>query len=203
MLRFDGQVALITGAAGGLGHCWSQILHSRGAACILVDIDPRVLEQHAPSVSSTDGSLSRWDVIVANCASERECRHVVDQIYGKHGRIDILVHASTLVQDAAFRKMTQAQWATVLEHDLTSAFTMTRAVWSAMREQNYGRIVLCTSASGLYGNFGQVRINAILLIPDANMRVCTFRRPIMQRRRVAFGVLPRHLVLKGGRTALV
>ncbi|RHY88700.1 hypothetical protein DYB37_008476 [Aphanomyces astaci] len=153
MLRFDGQVALVTGAAGGLGQEWARSLHARGATCVLVDIDPRVLQLVKPASSSSD---AKWECVVANCANEKTGRQVVENVLTTHGRVDILVHASTQVQDAAFRKMTRSQWDAVLENDLTSAFTMTRAVWSSMRQQNYGRILLCTSASGLYGNFGQV-----------------------------------------------
>ncbi|EQC40509.1 hypothetical protein SDRG_02400 [Saprolegnia diclina VS20] len=153
MLAFDGQVALVTGAAGGLGSTWARFLHERGATCVLVDSDPRVLQ--LPSAPST-----RWTAVVANCADEREGRRVVDEIVSVHGRVDILLHAATQVHDAAFRKMTRDQWEAVLEHDLSSAFTMTRAVWTAMRQQTYGRILLCTSASGLYGNFGQANYAA-------------------------------------------
>ncbi|KAF0693957.1 Aste57867_15125 [Aphanomyces stellatus] len=152
MLRFDGQVALITGAAGGLGQEWAKALHSRGATCVLVDIDQRVLQLTPPSSESA----AKWECVVANCANERSGRQVVEHVLTTHGRVDILLHATTQVQDAAFRKMTRTQWDMVLDNDLTSAFTMTRAVWAAMRQQNYGRILLCTSASGLYGNFGQV-----------------------------------------------
>ncbi|RQM30683.1 hypothetical protein B5M09_013366, partial [Aphanomyces astaci] len=122
------------------------------ATCVLVDIDPRVLQLVKPASSSSD---AKWECVVANCANEKTGRQVVENVLTTHGRVDILVHASTQVQDAAFRKMTRSQWDAVLENDLTSAFTMTRAVWSSMRQQNYGRILLCTSASGLYGNFGQ------------------------------------------------
>ncbi|OQR87112.1 peroxisomal multifunctional enzyme [Achlya hypogyna] len=153
MLRFDGQVALVTGAAGGLGATWAKLLHERGATCILVDVNPLVL-QVAPSSPAT--GKPRWATIVANCADDKEGRRVVDDIIASYGRVDILIHAATQVHDAAFRKMTREQWDAVVEHDLTSAFTMTRAAWAAMRQQNYGRILLCTSASGLYGNFGQV-----------------------------------------------
>ncbi|OQS05162.1 peroxisomal multifunctional enzyme [Thraustotheca clavata] len=145
MLRYDGQVALVTGGAGGLGSAWVKVLSEHGATCFLMDLDARVLEAAKPRVIP----------IVGDCANEKDGRRVVDEILALHGRIDVLIHAATQVHDAAFRKMSREQWDVVVENDLTSAFNMTRAVWAAMRQQNYGRILLCTSASGLYGNFGQ------------------------------------------------
>jgi len=149
MLRFDGQVALVTGAAGGLGEAWVKLLQSRGAKLMLVDIDPRV-EDIAKGL--------HCQAQIANCADDG--RRIVENTLKIYGRIDILIHAATCIRDSAFRKMTREQWNEVIDNDLTSAFNMTRAVWPTMRQQSYGRIILCTSASGLYGNFGQVNYAA-------------------------------------------
>ena len=161
-LRFDGRVAIVTGAGGGLGRLHALALAARGAKVLVNDFAP------------AHGSASPADAVVqeiraaggealANGASVTDADAVqamVQQALDAWGRVDILVNNAGILRDKTFAKMDLADFRLVLDVHLMGAVHCTKAVWEVMRAQQYGRIVMTTSSSGLYGNFGQSNYGA-------------------------------------------
>ena len=161
-ITFKDQVAIITGAGGGLGRCHALDLAKRGAKVVVNDLGGNV-------DGSSDGSLSPAETVVeeikaaggeamANGASvtdKEQVEAMVKEVMDAYGRIDILVNNSGILRDKSFTKVEDEDFRIVLEVHLMGTVNCTKAVWEIMREQNYGRIIVTSSSSGLYGNFGQ------------------------------------------------
>ena len=161
-ITFKDQVAIVTGAGGGLGRCHALDLAKRGAKVVVNDLGGNV-------EGSSDGSLSPAEAVVeeikaaggeamANGASvtdKSQIEAMIKEAMDAYGRIDILVNNAGILRDKSFNKIEEEDFRTVLEVHLMGTVNCTKAVWEIMREQNYGRIVVTTSSSGLYGNFGQ------------------------------------------------
>ena len=166
-INFDGKVAIVTGAGGGLGRCHALDLAKRGAKVVVNDLGGNV-------DGSDDGSLSAAEKVVeeikaaggeamANGASVTDVAQVeemVKQTMDAYGRIDILINNAGILRDKSFSKVTDEDFRMVLEVHLMGTVNCTKAVWEIMKEQNYGRIVVTSSSSGLYGNFGQTNYGA-------------------------------------------
>ena len=151
MIRLDGQVALVTGAGGGLGRAHALLLAQRGARVIVNDVGAAA-EQVAQEILSAGGeaaasigSVTDYDFVTRMAADAKK----------RWGRIDILINNAGILRDKTFAKMDLADFRLVLDVHLMGSVHCTKAVWDTMREQKYGRIVMTTSSSGLYGNFGQ------------------------------------------------
>ena len=161
-ITFQDQVAIVTGAGGGLGRCHALDLAKRGAKVVVNDLGGNV-------DGSSDGSLSSAETVVqeikaaggeamANGASvtdKDQVEAMVKEVMGTYGRIDILVNNAGILRDKSFAKVEDEDFRMVLEVHLMGTVNCTKAVWEIMREQNYGRIIVTSSSSGLYGNFGQ------------------------------------------------
>ena len=161
-ITFKDRVAIVTGAGGGLGRCHALDLAKRGAKVVVNDLGGNV-------DGSDDGSLSAAQQVVeeikagggeamANGASVTDRDQVdamVKEVMDTYGRIDILVNNAGILRDKSFTKVEEEDFRMVLEVHLMGSVNCTKAVWEIMREQNYGRIVMTSSSSGLYGNFGQ------------------------------------------------
>ena len=166
VMRFDGQVAIVTGAGGGLGREHALALAARGAKVVVNDLGG-ARDGSGGSASAADAVVAEIEAAggeaIANAASVTDYAAVqamVDQAMTKWGRIDILVNNAGVLRDKTFAKMDIEDFRFVVDVHLMGAVNCTKAVWDGMRERNYGRIVMTTSSSGLYGNFGQANYGA-------------------------------------------
>lgn len=168
-LDFKGRVAIVTGAGGGLGRQHALALAARGAKVVVNDLGG-ALDGSGGSVSAAQAVVqeieARGGQAIANGASVTDfdaVQAMVKQAVDTWGRIDILVSNAGILRDKTFAKMDLADFRQVLDVHLMGAVHLCKAAWPYMNEQKYGRIVLTTSSSGLYGNFGQTNYGAAKL----------------------------------------
>lgn len=166
-IRFDGKVAIVTGAGGGLGKQHALALASRGAKVVVNDFGRAVPGADGAPLSAADAVVNEiraaGGIAIANHASvtdEAAIATMVREAVGTWGRIDILVNNAGILRDKSFGKMELSDFRLVIDVHLMGAAICTKAVWDIMRSQKYGRVVMTTSSSGLYGNFGQANYGA-------------------------------------------
>lgn len=156
-IRFDGRVAIVTGAGGGLGREHARGLAARGAKVVVNDLSAAHAERVVEEIRAAGGTA------IANTASvtdQAAVQAMVAEAMQAWGRIDILVNNAGILRDKSFAKMELDDFRLVLDVHLMGAVHGCKAVWDIMRDQAYGRIVMTTSSSGLYGNFGQSNYGA-------------------------------------------
>jgi len=168
-IDFKDRVAIVTGAGGGLGREHALELGRRGAKVVVNDL--------GGSVDGSGGSTSAAELVardinalggtaIANGASVTDLEAVqamVQEAMDTWGRIDILVNNAGILRDKTFAKLDLSNWHAVIDVHLTGSVNCTKAIWPIMTEQNYGRVVMTTSTSGLFGNFGQSNYGAAKL----------------------------------------
>jgi len=158
-LRFDGRVAIVTGAGGGLGREHALLLAARGATVVVNDPAPaRDGGQHRPAASVVAEIVDAGGSAVADLHSVADragAADLVSETIERFGRLDILINNAGILRDSTFHKMTDEQIDAVLDVHLRGAMWVSRPAFAHMREQGYGRILVTTSAAGLFGNFGQ------------------------------------------------
>jgi len=160
-IRYDGKVAIVTGSGGGLGRCHAIELAKRGAKVVVNDLGGSVDGTGAGSdaaqavVSEIKAAGGEAIANGANVAKYDEVEKMVKQAMDTWGRVDILVNNAGILRDKSFVKGSLEDFKLVLDVHLMGSVNCTKACWEIMREQAYGRIVVTTSSSGLYGNFGQ------------------------------------------------
>ncbi|XP_043236580.1 peroxisomal multifunctional enzyme type 2-like isoform X3 [Amphibalanus amphitrite] len=161
-LRFDGQVAVITGAGGGLGREYALLLAARGAAVVVNDLGSSADGQGRSKTADrvVQEIKDKGGRAVANYDSVEEGHKIVQTAIDEFGRIDILINNAGFLRDRSFAKMEENDWDMIHRVHLRGAFVTTRAAWPHFRRQEYGRIVLTSSAAGLFGNFGQTNYSA-------------------------------------------
>src|SRR6266568_149061 len=165
-IRFDGRVAIVTGAGNGLGRAHALGLASRGAKVVVNDFGGARDGTGAsltPAETVVEEIRSAGGVAIADGADVsdfEQVRAMVDRATKEWGSVDLLCANAGILRDKSFGKMEPADFARVLDVHLTGTFYCCRAVWDGMRERNYGRIVVTTSSSGLFGNFGQANYGA-------------------------------------------
>ncbi|MBP6015578.1 MAG: SDR family NAD(P)-dependent oxidoreductase [Candidatus Promineofilum sp.] len=165
-LRFDGRVAIITGAGGGLGRAYALLFAARGASVVVNDLGGGMHGEGA-GMSAADRVveeiIAAGGRAVANYDSVEDGERIVQTALDAFGRVDILVNNAGILRDASFHKMTEADWEKIYRVHLYGGFKVTHAAWPHLREQGYGRIILTSSAAGLYGNFGQTNYGSAKL----------------------------------------
>jgi len=165
-LRFEGKVAVITGAGGGLGRCHALELARRGARVVVNDIGAaadgaRGTRTAAESVVAEITALGGTAVANADSVATRAGgAAIVQAALDSFGRVDIVINNAGIVRDAAFKNMTPEIVDPVIDVNLKGAFNVLQAAWPHLREQGYGRVVNTSSGSGIFGNFGQANYGA-------------------------------------------
>ncbi|MDK3018256.1 SDR family NAD(P)-dependent oxidoreductase [Pseudodonghicola flavimaris] len=165
-IRFDGRVAIVTGSGVGLGRSHALGLAARGAKVVINDLGVSTDGEgrnSAAALAVVDEIRAAGGEAIAHGAdvsNEAEVADMVEQTMKEWGRVDILVNNAGILRDKTFAKMTMADFRKVVDVHLMGTACCTHAVWQIMRDQKYGRIVLTSSASGLYGNFGQSNYGA-------------------------------------------
>jgi NAD(P)-dependent dehydrogenase (short-subunit alcohol dehydrogenase family) len=153
----QGRVAIVTGAGGGLGREHALFLAHKGARVVVNDVAAAAAEAVATEITASGGVATAF---AASVTDEAAIAEMVRRTRADWGRVDILVNNAGILRDKSFGKMSLADFRLVLDVHLMGSVICTRAVWECMREQRYGRIVMTTSSSGLYGNFGQANYGA-------------------------------------------
>lgn len=165
-VRFDGRVALVTGAGAGLGRCHALLLASRGAKVVVNDpgssTDGKggsnaVADQVVEEIKSLGGqAIANYDSVADRTGAANMVKTAIDTF----GKLDIVVNNAGILRDKTFSKMELDDFDTVIKVHLLGSVYVTKAAWQHMIDQKYGRIVLTTSGSGLAGNYGQANYGA-------------------------------------------
>ena len=168
-IRFDGKVAIVTGSGGGLGKQHALELARRGAKVVVNDL--------GGSLDGKGGGSEAAEAVVAeikaaggeafangsSVTDDAGVKHMIDETMEKWGRIDIIIANAGILRDKSFSKMEIADFEAVLNVHVLGTVKPVKAAWEIMKAQNYGRIVVTTSSTGLYGNFGQANYGAAKL----------------------------------------
>jgi NAD(P)-dependent dehydrogenase (short-subunit alcohol dehydrogenase family) len=169
MAGLDGRVVIITGAGGGLGREYALLLAGEGARVVVNDLGgardgsgagQAMADTVVDEIRQLGGTaLASYD----NIATEEGAAALVDAALEEFGTLDGVVNNAGILRDGAFHKMTAANWDAVLKVHLYGGFYVTKAAWPHLREKGFGRIVMATSTSGIFGNFGQANYGAAKL----------------------------------------
>jgi len=211
-VRFDGRVAIVTGAGGGLGRAHALLLASRGAKVVVNDLGgafdgtgagSAMADKVVEEIRSAGGeAVPNYDGVDTWQGGQGIVKTAVDAF----GKVDILINNAGILRDKSFMKMEEEDIDKVFAVHLKGAFNVTKAAFPVMRENNYGRIVMTTSATGLYGNFGQANYGAAKLglvgfmntlkIEGARYNILVNTIAPIAGTRMTAGVMPPDLVEK-------
>ena len=169
MAGVEGRVVVVTGSGGGLGRQHALLFAQRGAKVVVNDLGgsrdgtgagSEMADQVVAEIKEAGGeAVANYD----NVATADGGKAITQTALDAFGSIDIVVNNAGILRDVTFHKMDDSQWDSVLKVHLYGTYNVTRAAWPHMREQGYGRVVVTTSTSGLYGNFGQSNYGAAKL----------------------------------------
>ena len=152
-----GRIAIVTGAGGGLGRSHALLLARQGAKVLVNDTNADAASAVVREIEDAGGEALAF---AASVTDEERVAGMVSLVKERWGRIDILINNAGILRDRSFAKMTIAEFREVVDVHLMGSVICTKAVWETMREQRFGRIVMTTSSSGLFGNFGQANYGA-------------------------------------------
>ena len=165
-IRFDGKVAVVTGAGGGLGRSHALLLGSRGAKVVVNDLggapdgtgeSKMMADKVVEEIQAAGGeAVPNYDSV----ATMEGGANIINTATDSFGRIDILINNAGILRDVSFLKMPEESWDIIFSVHVKGAFCCSKAAWPIMREQQYGRIIMTSSAAGIYGNFGQTNYSA-------------------------------------------
>jgi multifunctional beta-oxidation protein len=164
-LRFDGQVAVVTGAGGGLGKAYCLALAARGASVVVNDL--------GGSFKGEGNSTKAADVVVdeikaaggkaiANYDSVENGERIIETAIQNFGRIDVLLNNAGILRDISFKNMKDEDWDLIIKVHVKGSYKCTKAAWPHFRKQKYGRVINTASAAGLFGSFGQTNYSGKL-----------------------------------------
>jgi len=165
-MRFDGRVAVVTGAGNGLGRQYALELGRRGATVVVNDLGGST-DGSGASSEAADAVVSAIKAAggnaVANYASVMDTAAVLDPVLNEFGKIDILINNAGILRDRSILRISPEDWQSILDIHLTAAFGLTQRAFETMKAQKYGKIIHTSSSSGIYGNFGQANYAAAKL----------------------------------------
>jgi NAD(P)-dependent dehydrogenase (short-subunit alcohol dehydrogenase family) len=169
MAGVKGRVAVITGAGGGIGRQHAKLFAQQGAKVVVNDLGGErdgtgsgsaMADAVVGEITQAGGeAIANYD----NVATVAGGRRIIQTALDAFGQVDIVVNNAGILRDKSFHKMTSEQWDAVVRVHLYGAFHVTRAAWPHMRDQRFGRVIVTTSTSGLFGNFGQANYAAAKL----------------------------------------
>ena len=168
-LRFDGKVAIVTGAGNGLGRSYALLLGSRGAKVVVNDLGKSLKgedekgQKMQPADVVVEEIKKAGGEAVANYDSVEFGDKIVKTAVDTFGTVDIVINNAGILRDVTFHKMTELDWDLIMKVHLKGAFSVTRAAWPIMREKKYGRIVNTGSSAGVFGSFGQANYSTAKL----------------------------------------
>ncbi len=157
MMTLDGRIAIVTGSGGGLGRQHALYLARQGAKVVINDLSQDAADAVAAEIRDAGGEAI---AVAGSVTDEAAVAAMVEKTLSTWGRIDILINNAGILRDKSFAKMEMSDFRLVVDVHLMGAAICCKAVWDVMRQQQYGRIVMTTSSSGLYGNFGQANYGA-------------------------------------------
>ncbi|CAO3632127.1 unnamed protein product [Cunninghamella echinulata] len=165
-IRFDGRVAIVTGAGGGLGKAYALFFANCGASVVVNDLGVSHTGQGGDARAAdvvVDEIIKAGGKAVANYDSVEFGQKIVDTAMKAFGRVDIIINNAGILRDKSFARITDADWDIIQAVHVKGSYSVTKAAWPIMRKQKYGRIIMTASAAGLYGNFGQANYSAAKL----------------------------------------
>lgn len=165
-LRFDNRVVIVTGAGAGIGREYALAFAARGAKVVVNDLGGGVRgdgSSHKAADHVVEEIKAKGGTAVANYDSVEFGDKIIKTAMDAFGRVDVVINNAGVLRDVSFQKMTENDWNLIIKVHLTGTFSVTRAAWNVMRNQNFGRIINTSSSSGLFGNFGQVNYSAAKL----------------------------------------
>jgi NAD(P)-dependent dehydrogenase (short-subunit alcohol dehydrogenase family) len=211
-IRFDGRVAVITGAGGGLGKTYAKMLASRGASVVVNDLGgasdgtgggTSMADETVKEINEAGGkAVANYDSVSTPEGGQNIIKSAVDNF----GKVDIVINNAGILRDKSFAKLEPQHLEAVIDVHLKGAFYVTQPAWPLMKENNYGRIVLTASGAGIFGNFGQTNYGAakmglvglsnVLAVEGARNNIkCNVIAPIARTRLTEelLGELSKHL----------
>lgn len=166
-MDFDGKVVVVTGGGRGLGRTYALDFAKQGANVLVNDFGGSLNGDKDASASPADEVVNEIirlygkNRAIANYDSVENGEKIIECAVNKWNRVDVVINNAGIVRDLTFQRMSDQDWDLVYNVHLRGAFKVTRAAWPHMQKQKYGRIIMTSSAAGLYGNYGQTNYSSV------------------------------------------